>query len=349
MGVFDKIKNALFEEEYVEVEEKPKAKPKKEKAKREVKKESKEVVKVKENKPIAKKVILPEKKEERVPEIEEEELLEEDFEITPSKKDDTAEFRFPAVADADFDVEEDFSHPEPQIVKVIERESPRVEQKEVPQPTLYGGKNNSKKESNYYGFREEEVAPVHEYGAYEKKEDKTYFKPSPIISPIYGILDKNYKKDEVSKSKNSLEQTKELVINFDTIRQKAYGSLSEDIERELSTKEDKIDEIEKEIDNILEENNLLTDLEEDIPESIEVKKIEVEPEEEYNYSDFGVEYKISEEPKPDPKPKKTKVKDSVSLDDSLDKDDKKEQEENKDKQVELTEDLFNLIDSMYDR
>ena len=29
MGVFDKIKNALFEEEYVEIEEKPKTKPRK--------------------------------------------------------------------------------------------------------------------------------------------------------------------------------------------------------------------------------------------------------------------------------------------------------------------------------
>ena len=33
MGVFDKIKNALFEEEYVEVEEKPKTKSKPKKRK----------------------------------------------------------------------------------------------------------------------------------------------------------------------------------------------------------------------------------------------------------------------------------------------------------------------------
>mgnify|MGYP003291551402 CR=1 FL=1 len=38
---------------------------------------------------------------------------------------------------------------------------------------------------------------TNEYGLYEKKEDRTYFKPSPIISPIYGILDKNYKKEDV--------------------------------------------------------------------------------------------------------------------------------------------------------
>ena len=40
MGVFDKIKNALFEEEYVEVEEKPRVKPKPRKEK--VKKENRE-------------------------------------------------------------------------------------------------------------------------------------------------------------------------------------------------------------------------------------------------------------------------------------------------------------------
>ena len=62
MGVFDKIKNALFEEEYVEVEEKPKAKPK---AKRDKpKKENKETGKVHENKPNAKKIVFPSKKEE---------------------------------------------------------------------------------------------------------------------------------------------------------------------------------------------------------------------------------------------------------------------------------------------
>ena len=54
MSVFDKIKNALFEEEYVEVEEKPRVKPKKDKIKKE------REVKVHE-KPIAKKVVLPDK------------------------------------------------------------------------------------------------------------------------------------------------------------------------------------------------------------------------------------------------------------------------------------------------
>ena len=56
MGVFEKLKNALFEVEYVEVDEPER----KEKKKREHKKDS-EVVD--EGKPIAKKIVLPGKRE----------------------------------------------------------------------------------------------------------------------------------------------------------------------------------------------------------------------------------------------------------------------------------------------
>ena len=63
MGVLDKIKNALFEVEYVEVEEPPKV---------EKKKKPKEV-KVEEKKPIAKRVVLPGKREEKIEELKEEE------------------------------------------------------------------------------------------------------------------------------------------------------------------------------------------------------------------------------------------------------------------------------------
>lgn len=177
------------------------------------------------------------------------------------------------------------------------------------------------------------------------------FTPSPVISPVYGVLDKNYKKDEINDGKHSLEKTKELVINFDTIRQKAYGTLTDDIENELISKTNKIDEIEKEIDNILEENNLLSDLEE---ESTEVTKVEIESDE-YNYEDFGVEYKITEEKediKEKAKKKKSTSKDLL-IDDYLNNDinEKKEEkiESEEEKEIELTEDLFNLIDSMYDR
>ena len=73
MGVFDKIKNALFEVEYVEVDEKPK-KEKKVKEKH----QEKNTKKVVEDKPIAKKIVLP-GKEEKVEHLLEEELKDEDL------------------------------------------------------------------------------------------------------------------------------------------------------------------------------------------------------------------------------------------------------------------------------
>ena len=145
------------------------------------------------------------------------------------------------------------------------------------------------------------------------------FQPTPIISPIYGILDKSYDSNKKNNNYNSSTvNEKELELNFDTIRQKAYGTLTDDLEKELSKSEVKIDEIENRIDNILEENNLLTDLQEE--------KIYSDDDNLYNYEDFGVEYKI----------------DDRKSEDVL--------EANKNnREVELTEDLFNLIDSMYDK
>ena len=76
MGVLDKIKNALFEVEYVEVEEPPKV---------EKKKKPKEV-KVEEKKPIAKRVVLPGKREEKIEELKEEELKDDNFEARPKNE-----------------------------------------------------------------------------------------------------------------------------------------------------------------------------------------------------------------------------------------------------------------------
>lgn len=348
MGVFDKIKNALFEEEYVEVEEKPKTKQKKEKSKKEVKKEPKEVVKVKENKPIAKKVILPEKKEERVVESYEEELLEEDFEIAPTKKEETAEFKFPAVADTDFAEEEDFSHPEPEIVKVVEREVPKAIHKEV-KPTLYGGK----KDSSYYGFHDDAKTAVSEYGAYEKKEDKTYFKPSPIISPIYGILDKNYKKEEIV-AKREVRLTSSYArehLSVDDVRKKAFGSLADDIaatsttptysqaaeEENFSSKEE-------------EESNLLVDLSAD-DEKPKVHEVTMGDAEEY-FQDLGLEYNIDYKDASKDRVTGRRVSEDYKEEEIV----KRETEpihkpiEKRESSIDIDSDdnLFDLIDSMYE-
>ena len=90
------------------------------------------------------------------------------------------------------------------------------------------------------------------------KEEKRVFRPSPIISPVYGILDKGYQKDEYSSKtdgRSSYYSSKEA--NVDAIRNKAYGGLEADIETTLfggnrvlfnekeSTKEDILEKKEK--------------------------------------------------------------------------------------------------------
>ena len=93
MSIFEKLKNALFEEEYVEVEEKPKTKsiPKKKVSSKDKIKEKyskrqdlEEDEELEKEKPVAKKVVLPEKKEVYVEE--DIELTDEDFEIKPKEE-----------------------------------------------------------------------------------------------------------------------------------------------------------------------------------------------------------------------------------------------------------------------
>lgn len=64
------------------------------------------------------------------------------------------------------------------------------------------------------------------------------FKPSPIISPIYGILDKDYKKDEI-KTKDIVNNkpTNIKITSYDVVRRKAYGTLEDDLEDTLNSME----------------------------------------------------------------------------------------------------------------
>lgn len=61
------------------------------------------------------------------------------------------------------------------------------------------------------------------------------FKVSPVISPVYGVLDKNYSKDDIyvkpEKMSKRIRYDKELTI--DDIRNKAYGTLEDDLENAL--------------------------------------------------------------------------------------------------------------------
>ena len=67
------------------------------------------------------------------------------------------------------------------------------------------------------------------------KEEPKIFKPTPIISPIYGILDKNYSKDDIS-VKQTIPTTTQISskeLSIDLVRKKAFGTLEEELETEL--------------------------------------------------------------------------------------------------------------------
>lgn len=306
MGVLDKIKNALFEVEYVEVDEPPK---------KEKKNKFKEKEETNIEKPIAKKIVLPGKKEEKVEVLKEEELKDEDFEVRPmndSRKEEVKE-EFKFMEDKDFQVDEDEYVPdEPEILQVIDKvdykkepeyypprekevsrydsySSDRYENKNDKLDSYYNGsvkKNNSiQRESKPYGLDNSYKVQVHEYGTYERKEDKTNFKPSPIISPIYGILDKNYRKEDVVSKKDVrvASSFSRANLNVDDIRNKAYGEKEE--EEVVKPKE-----VEATFEVEEEEENLLVDLSDD-NEKPEVKEITMGDALEY-FQDLGLEYNV---------------------------------------------------------
>ena len=61
------------------------------------------------------------------------------------------------------------------------------------------------------------------------------FKPSPVISPVYGVLDKNYTREEIiERQENITRTTNPKDMNYDAVRRKAYGTLEDELENTLS-------------------------------------------------------------------------------------------------------------------
>ena len=325
MSIFEKLKNALFEEEYVEVDEKPKVKsvPKK-------KVTSKEKIKekytnnnddIEEEKPVAKKVVLPEKKE-----------VHSSFKIM-----DDDDFK------TDYQVPYTVSS-EPKIVKVIDKDDsipPYSVSRDSVDHKLYPSKpKNSGPQP--YGIEETPKATVQEYNSYEQKDEKSYFKPSPIISPIYGILDKNYSKDDIV-PKREIKFTSSFVrdkVSVDDVREKAFGKSEDEAIHESKA------EVNKPTFEVEDEDNLFVDLSSDT-EKPAVKDVTMGDALEY-FHDLGLEYNVDYV---DAGKKTTSKREKDSYDEVVEE---KPKEEKKtvvvdEKKEDVTDDdnLFDLIDSMY--
>ena len=280
MGVFTKLKNIFYDEEYIE--------------------EADEDIKI--EKPVKREFKREIKKEEvddtpRVSEIKITGYVDEP--VTPKK-------------------------PEREVVK---EEPSYNNERELFKP--------EKSSFNFTQFDDEELPPrrnVMDYelrtSSYKKEvqkpvevEQPKVFKPSPVISPIYGILDKDYRKEEIvakSKEKERVVTSNDSATTYDSVRKKAYGTLEDDLEDTLNT-------MNKLSANTIKES--INDIN-DAVDAINTKANKIE-----NYIS-----KV-EEQTPDVSigELEDKVKETIDVSNDTVSD------------STLEHDLFNLIDSMYDK
>ena len=269
MGLFNKLKNVLFEEEEIEI---PVKEP-------EVKKE----VKV-EAKPLERKKTFEEDDNFEVP-VKDQELF---------KAEKT--FDFPVFDDEEFDEMKKFDFEEKKEepkktmgINLFDYEKPKIK-REAPRtrtPEIKG---------RIYDTKRDDIS-------------NRKFKPSLVISPVYGVLDKNYKKEDIV-----IKKEEKKAIELDDVRKKAFGTLEESL---LEEKESKVKfDSDEHMDKLLE--NAITDT---IPVPDDI--IEEEPVKE-------VKEEIRE----------TVPKRGKSL--------KEDMPETVSKEEPVEDDLFDLIDSMYE-
>lgn len=297
--------------------------------------------------PVRQEVKKPEPVKEFKPAVTSKQLFdddEDDFEIAPKPKSiekeevKTREEKFIYFTDDDF--------------KDLEKPKPKVEEVK-PKPVI---KKEEKKSNLYNGSP---VKPV---------ETKKEFRPSPIISPVYGVLDKDYTKEEI-KAKSSPRIYKST-ITIDEVKDKET-TIEDDINDEILGKA-LIEKIEPKENNL--NINIFDELEKEEPKD-DVDLIFDNLDDKLE----TIENEIKEEPK--------KVKDDVELAKSLVEDENEEDEtialaeelalqkekiekinnlmeenekitknKNKSKKKKDTEEddleeseLFDLIDSMYEK
>lgn len=97
------------------------------------------------------------------------------------------------------------------------------------------------------------------------KKEEHVFKPTPIISPIYGVLDKNYKKEDITTRKRTVTldeyYSRPKSLSVDDIRNKAYGTLEDDLE---STLVGPMGPIYEKKDELIEDNDMFEELEQEV-------------------------------------------------------------------------------------
>lgn len=162
-----------------------------------------------------------------------------------------------------------------------------------------------------------------DYGRYERIETREYtekkkFKPSPIISPVYGILNQDYKAEDIVNKKDTASN-----IDIEVVRKKAF-----------EPKKEVVDPIDEPVVTFFEEKD-----------SIKVK--EEQKKEDYKTIDDLLEEASDEITLEDTLEIPT-TNNLDAIEEELEKLETEEKTTQKDLDDTLDSDLFELIDSMYD-
>ena len=311
MGLFSKIKNILFEEEEIEVPVK------------EVKK--------------------AEKIDEEVLDNREEEKIEKAKQVvnqteTASLFEKEPTFNFP-----DFD-EDEFENTLPKYKEEVE------ETKETRTSKLYSEHQRELKVDKEEPKRKEDTYKKNEVRSIgrglslfdkgpSEKETKKKFTPSPIISPVYGILDKDYNPEDISSRDGDNVIKRNSKLDVDSVRKKAFepkeekkDEIKEETKKELKEEVKELPKEEPKKEEPKEEIKEIKD--EEIKKSVDELINESAEEAEIVDEDLNVETNIKE------------IEDELDkIDDELILDEKPKE---KDEDDTLEQDLFELIDSMYE-
>lgn len=186
MGLFKKFKDILFDEE--EYTEQIKITP-------EMRNE---------DAPMREK---PSKPVKEIDEIKEEVKVEKQAPVSERELFKTAESSFPFL---------DFDEDEFEGVKNVPKQRV-VEPEPAPQKPRFAIPSKPKQPTYETTVK---TTRTTDYGSYTKTvttEERKKFKPSPIISPVYGILNKDYQKEDIIKKTDLLD------MDVQRVRDKAFG------------------------------------------------------------------------------------------------------------------------------
>lgn len=149
------------------------------------------------------------------------------------------------------------------------------------------------------------------------KEPVKKFTPSPVISPVYGVLDKNYRKEDILPRASS-EGTLPKIMDVDNVRKKAFGFLEKNIDSEDTEETEPLKNFSGKNEMQMADISKELEADEEIGKTTRIDISDVKEIEE--------DIKAGAEEKKEPTTKSNKNEEEDSLE----------------------KDLFNLIDSMYE-